>query len=213
MAPVYSAPSSAPFSPKKKNGKKIAAAIVLPLLLVGGSVALFWEHLTGFALRQFADPVDYYAYVEAKALEEGTDSFAEFYGEFLDQMEPDDRGMTTSVGIDVNQKKLEELLGSAMTKEEAGKLIAALNGLELTLDSDARENSQVNQNRFTLGTGKGTLFVLKMISDGDHLYLSLPELSPSVLKTPIANGEESFNLREEHLPDEETVKQILLRYG
>lgn len=204
----------APPAPKKKKTLGIVLAIVIPLVLIGGGVLLFWENVMGFALRTFSSPETYYEYVQEKSLEKSVRQFGEIYSDYLGtDKEAEDLAFTAQYDVEIDEDLLESVV-SLLDENGMGELIPWLDGLTISQDADYDAEKEQNQIRLTAATGKGTVATVKGILDNKAkmMYLALPGLSDQALALSYKDlGIDPPDPDE--LPTEEEICEVLTRYG
>jgi len=189
----------------------LVAAILIILILSAAAVALFWENLSGIAMRKFSTPQEYSDYVFQKELERETEQFGSVYAALLKSVDVEkDRGVTTTVSLDLNREEVAAFFNNAGLSGYED-LIAWLESLSFVVDTDMIHEKQTMQNRISFSSGKERIATVKMISDfaNEREYLSLPGIASFSLVTVTEDG---MNLKKEELPSREEMEAVFRRY-
>ena len=74
-------------APKKSKKKLIASVIAIVLVVAIVLTAVFnFDYFKGFYLKTFGSDVEYYTYVEKKALADAKDSIVKYYGTYTENV-------------------------------------------------------------------------------------------------------------------------------
>ncbi len=210
-----SRPANGKYSRKKKGGKAglIVAAVVLVALVA--CVVLFWNAISGFALRNFGDPTEYMVYVEKNNADTAIEALCEVYGEVLDYS---DEQPDASVAMALRPgEAIIALLETALNQE--GMPLDLDWVKEIDLDMQTLIQGDKGAVDMTVGLNGSSIATLRVILDyaNNAGYLSVPQLNETWLKAPI-DGEdptESMHIYEPILaamPSEEVLEELLERY-
>lgn len=198
--------------PKKKKS-------ILPLLIAIGAVvviaavlvAVFWNSLQAFWIKNFGTPEDYFTMVEKTAATEMADKLSERYGRNKEMP----AGGQGKVKVNVSKTFLE----LTQLEESLDMELGWLNDLSLEYESDM--DGEVIGAMLVLKVAENKIADFSAIADRENgnVYAALPSLGDKYLKTSqegAAFGSASVMMNDpamrEHLPSEETVNKLLKKY-
>lgn len=222
-APVFAQASFDAAPKKKKSKKKLAVTLaVIGVLLIAAAIVtlVFWGPISGFFVKTFGSPEDYFQHVEKQAAEDSADTVSSYYNTFL-------ASATTYTAVEGTMRlqvsdKLIQLLA-------AGGADADLSWLEdLTIDYETvvdGEWTMLNMMLAISGTDITDVVMIMNTTTGEY-YIGMPSLSseylhydPSDYYMPgmMVGSVNPYKLLSDEafikaLPDEKTVNTLVRRY-
>ena len=212
-----SRPANGKYSKTKKKGGKVglivAAAVLVALV---ACVVLFWNSISGFALRNFGDPTEYMLYVEKNSADTAIETVSGVYGQFMELQTRSNGAGTLALRPG---ESVVALLETALSQE----------GVDLDLDWLKEIN--VNADTFLAGAvkefdvgvginGKGVA-TMKVIVDTEAgmIYLAVPELNDTWVSMPMEEEmvtsltpADTLHTLVDILPNEDNLEFLLNKY-
>lgn len=198
--------------PKKKKS-------ILPLLIAIGAVvviaavlvAVFWNSLQAFWIKNFGTPEDYFTMVEKTAATEMADKLSESYGRYKEQ--------PTSGQGEIKLNVSKTFLELTQLEDSLGMELDWLNDLTLAYESDMDSETMGAILVLKVAENKIVDFSAIVDRENEDVYVGLPSLSDKYLKlsqegTSFGSAAVMMNdpAMREHLPSEETVNKLLKKY-
>lgn len=174
-------------APKKSKKKLIASVIAIVLVVAIVLTAVFnFDYFKGFYLKTFGSDVEYYTYVEKKALADAKDSIVKYYGTYTENVASEKTASKGSIKFKVGDefKSLAPLL--------FGNNSDAFDSLEnIELDIFANQYDDLSSVKLGLVLSDTTILSAEVIMDliAEEMYIGIPELSKKYLK-----GNASYDL-------------------
>lgn len=174
-------------APKKSKKKLIASVIAIVLVVAIVLTAVFnFDYFKGFYLKTFGSDVEYYTYVEKKALADAKDSIVKYYGTYTENVASEKTASKGSIKFKVGDefKSLAPLL--------FGNNSDAFDSLEnIELDIFANQYDDLSSVKLGLVLSNTTILSAEVIMDliAEEMYIGIPELSKKYLK-----GNASYDL-------------------
>ena len=203
---------------KKKGGKAgwVIAAVVLVALIA--CVVLFWNAITGFALRNFGDPTEYMVYVEKNSAEPAVEALCQVYGDALDRLE-EPQDMAADITLRPGESVI-ALLETAMAQEGMSVDMDWLQ--EINLSADLAERGSLQAMDVVLGVNDKNVATVKAVVDkaGGKIYISFPELNGTWVEVDAGVSDTELGMTSDEilsmvagsLPDGETLEKLLDKY-
>ena len=227
--PVASSPFSDPDvseKKKKKPGKKkilgiVAAVVAVALVVSAVAVALNFNTMRGSMIKLFGSDMDYFQFVESRALKRYAESTSDLYDALLfSGNSQQNQGVTTTLGWNISDdaiEMMEYLTGSGVD-------LTWLNKVELKIDANKKKD--LASVAFGVNVSDQDILTLSEIIDyaSGNMYLSVPALTDRTVMMHLADMTdssvsdelpESFELISkvgESLPSKEIYNKILARY-
>ena len=200
-------------APKKpKKGKKaiiIIAIIVVVLGLIGGAIALFWNSIAGFFIKNFGSDEDYLKFVEYNALSAYVDDVAMVYGNATESFT---EGTATNVALNVEvSDTAHDLLKEYLAADVSWLKSISLEGNTKT-DGDLQSTDAILKL-----SGKEILNASVIVDQAEgKAYLAILNLSEKYMEEKIQIPEAYKELLSEEfiakLPAEKDFSNITKRY-
>ena len=209
---------AAPITParRRKGLKKILAACGCLVLVALVLVAVFqWNWIKGTAIKTFGSDTDYFAYVQRNALLDGSGSFTQMYGDFLNA----ESEMSYESDLTVKAGPLLSALAPSLNLD--------LDGLsEVKMTSKISVDGEKSEYRIGLFCGEEELATVHVIFDGENevIYCGLPGLVDSYvsLELPRVSSDDVedaisvllSDLEElaARLPSDEALQKLIEKY-
>ncbi len=204
----------APTKTKGKFAKKLLC-IVVPVIAVMVVVALCFNSITGFFMKNFGSNSDYFAYVEGTTLSGYSDSFTSLYSK-------NQSGFSNGIGT---QNELKVELGDSLKTMLSGYLngmdLSWLNQIKLVGDTSFKDNK--TSGTFGIVLGEQTILTFELIVDAttNAVLMRCKELNDKYISLPVEssiNSTESFSAltmlftSTKYLPSEEELNDLLKKY-
>lgn len=219
-----SAPASTPTPATPKKFPKKLLFIGLPIVAVVVVIALFFNTLSGFFVKNFASNSTYLAYVEANSIGGYTDVATGIYGNSRDSMEG--VGVEGDVVLDIG-----ESLTSMISANLNGMDLSWLKQVKLHMDVDSTGAKTSGTMAFTLGsqtiitfefimdTEKGVVYLRSEELNDKYVAIEIPNMSNYGITTMATTNAKSANqalakLAElaEQMPTEDELNKLIEKY-
>ena len=209
-------------APKKK--KKSALAWLIPLVAVlaaaAVAVALFFEPIVGFCMKNIASPEAYLQYVESKSVADDAASISEQYGIYLESLDMvGDMATETKVTLQVDETVM-ALLQSGFEDLE----LAWINDVVLDMDVNAHDGKNAITMQVNVGEEMLTDMVYILDAKEQKIYFALPSLNEKYLMLDMSQSAGTMGIANmdplamnkavaEMLPAEQVLEQLLNKYS
>ena len=211
-----SRPANGKYSKTKKKGGKVglivAAAVLVALV---ACVVLFWNSISGFALRNFGDPTEYMLYVEKNNADTAIETVGGVYGQYL-ELQAKESG-SASIAVRPGESVI-ALLETALSQEGVDLDLDWLK--EVNLNTEVYLDDELKEVDLGVGiNGKGVA-TMKVIMDTDSgmAYVAVPELNDTWISGSVEDVAVSLAANEMvrqfvfALPTEDNLEYLLNKY-
>ena len=212
-----SRPANGKYSKTKKKGGKVglivAAAVLVALV---ACVVLFWNSISGFALRNFGDPTEYMLYVEKNSADTAIEAVGDVYGQYL-ELQTQSNGAST-LALRPGESVV-ALLETALSQEGVDLDLDWLK--EINVNADTCMAGAVQEFDVGVGiNGKGVA-TMKVIVDNEAgmVYLAVPELNDTWISVPMEEematslaSTDMLHTLVDILPTEDNLEFLLNKY-
>jgi len=202
---------------KKGKGGLIVAAVLLVALVA--AVVLFWNQLSGLALRSFGTPGQYLTFVESKNADDALEGVCDAYGTALENLEKAGKpSVQASVKLRPGQTII-TLLETALAQEGVTLELDWLR--EVSLDADVTTDASKQAADLVLGINGTGVLTARTVQDLEamQVFLALPELNETWLMGNFADSGVDVSQTQKlpgelakALPREEVLEEILDAY-
>ena len=212
-----SRPANGKYSKTKKKGGKVglivAAAVLVALV---ACVVLFWNSISGFALRNFGDPTEYMLYVEKNSADTAIETVSGVYGQFM-ELQTQSNGAST-LALRPGESVV-ALLETALSQEGVDLDLDWLK--EINVNADTCLAGAVKEFDVGVGiNGKGVA-TMKVIVDNEAgmIYMAIPELNDTWVSMPMEEemgmslaSADMLHTLVDILPNEDNLEFLLNKY-
>ena len=212
-----SRPANGKYSKTKKKGGKVglivAAAVLVALV---ACVVLFWNSISGFALRNFGDPTEYMLYVEKNSADTAIETVSGVYGQFM-ELQTQSNGAST-LALRPGESVV-ALLETALSQEGVDLDLDWLK--EINVNADTCLAGAVKEFDVGVGiNGKGVA-TMKVIVDNEAgmIYMAIPELNDTWVSMPLEEemvtslaSADMLHTLVDILPNEDNLEFLLNKY-
>lgn len=166
-------------APKKSKKKLIVSVIAIVLVVAIVLTAVFnFDYFKGFYLKTFGSDVEYYTYVEKKALADAKNSIVKYYGTYTENVASGKTATKGSVKFKVGDEL--KTLGPMFGIDDA--TVESFENIEFNIFANQHED--LSSVKMGLVLSDTTILSAELIMDliSEEMYVSIPELSKSYLK-------------------------------
>ncbi len=194
----------------KKSKKKLIFAIIACVLVVAIALSVVFnlDYLKGFWVKNFGSDLDYYTYVEKKALSDAKDSLVEYYGNYTETVSTGKTASKGSVKLKLGDelKTLAPMLGINQD---------AIDGFgDVGVDFFVNQNGDLANVKMGIVLSDTTILSAEVIANlvAEEMYIRIPEFSKDYLKNSVsynsAYDEETTSAMNTALTDAEFIAAL-----